>query len=363
MLSFVMRYFDAHCDTIQPIVLRQADFTADQGAADPGTAEPGLHVTLPGMLEAGLSAQVFAAWVYAERGTGAEYERAMEQVKGVKDLCRKHSPHLVFATRYADIAAARETPGRIAAIASLEGADPLMGEIDTLCDFYAAGVRLVTLAWGDNAFSGTVFGDGTGLTAKGRELVELCDEMGVVVDVSHASDLAFSQVADIARRPVVASHSNCRMLCPHSRNLTDEMIRSLGERGGVMGMNLASGFLSADFFALQKDEQDEWVRRISAGEGGFREATNAARESARKLQRPPLELVVTHVRHAMNIGGEDCVGLGGDLDGIESTPSGMDTVADYVKLEGLLLAGGLSPGQVGKVCHENFERVFREVLR
>lgn len=358
-----MRYFDAHCDTIQPIVLRHADFMADPGVADPGTADPGLHVTLPGMLEAGLSAQVFAAWVYAERGTGTEIERAMEQVKGVQDLCRTHSSHLMFATRYADIAAAGETPGRIAAIASLEGADPLMGDVDTLRDFYAAGVRLVTLAWGDNAFSGTVFGDGSGLTTKGRELVELCNEMGVVVDVSHASDLAFSQVADVARGPVVASHSNCRVLCPHTRNLTDEMIRSLGERGGVMGINLASGFLSADFFAQQKDEQEEWVRRISAGEGSFREVTEAARSSARTLRRPALELVVTHVRHAMNVGGEDCIGLGGDLDGIESTPAGMDTVADYGKLEGLLLAGGLSPGQVEKVCHENFERVFREVLR
>jgi membrane dipeptidase len=363
MLSLVMRYFDAHCDTIQPIVRRQADFTADPGTADPSTADPGLHVTLPGMLEAGLSAQVFAAWVYAERGTGTEYERAMEQVKGVEDLCRMHSPHLMFATGYADIAAAAETPGRISAIASLEGADPLMGDVDTLRDFYAAGVRLVTLAWGDNAFSGTVFGDGTGLTAKGRELVELCNEMGVVVDVSHASDLAFSQVADAARGPFVASHSNCRTLCPHTRNLTDEMIRSLGQRGGVMGVNLASSFLSADFFAGQRDEHEEWVRRISAGEGSFREATEAARASARTLSRPPLELVVTHVRHAMNVGGEDCVGLGGDLDGIESTPAGMDTVADYAKLEGLLLAGGLSRNQVEKVCHENFERVFREVLR
>lgn len=353
MLSFVMRYFDAHCDTIQPILLRQADFTAD----------PGLHVTLPGMLEAGLSAQVFAAWTYAERGTGTEYERAMEQVEGVADLCRGHSAHLLFATRYTEIATAGETPGRIAAIASLEGADPLMGDVDLLRDFYAAGVRLVTLAWGDNAFSGTVFGDGTGLTAKGRELVELCDEMGVVVDVSHASDLAFSQVADVARGPVVASHSNCRMLCPHNRNLTDEMIRSLGERGGVMGINLASAFLSAEFFAQQKDEHDEWVRRIGAGEGSFREATEAARAGARTLPRPPLDLVVTHVRHAMNVGGEDCVGLGGDLDGIESTPAGMDTVADYAKLEALLLAGGLSPKQVEKVCHENLERVFREILR
>ena len=363
MLSSAMRYFDAHCDTIQPIVQRQADFMAEPGAADPDATEPGLHVTLPGMLEAGLSAQVFAAWVFAERGTGTEYERAMEQVEGVQDLCRTHCAHLKFATRYADIVTARETPGRIAAIASLEGADPLMGEVDTLRDFYAAGVRLVTLAWGDNAFSGTVYGDRSGLTSKGRELVELCDEMGVVVDVSHASDLAFSQVADVARGPVVASHSDCRMLCPHPRNLTDEMIRGLGMRGGVMGINLASGFLSADFFAQEKDEQEEWVRRISTGEGSFREATEAARAGARKLRRPPLELVVTHVRHAMNIGGEDCVGLGGDLDGIESTPVGMDTVADYGKLEGLLLAGGLSPRQVEKVCHENFERVFQEVLR
>lgn len=353
MLFVIMRYFDAHCDSIQPILQRQADFIED----------PGLHVTLPGMLEAGLSAQVFAAWTYAERGTGTEYERAMEQVEGVAGLCRTHSPHLVFATRYADIAAAAETPGRIAAIASLEGADPLMGDIDLLRDFYAAGVRLVTLAWGDNAFSGTVFGDGTGLTAKGRELVELCDEMGVVVDVSHASDVAFFQVADVARGSVVASHSNCRTLCPHMRNLTDEMIRSLGERGGVMGINLASGFLSADFFAQEKDDQAEWVRRIASGKGSFREATETARAAARTLPRPSLGLVVEHVRHAMNVGGEDCVGLGGDLDGIESTPEGMDTVADYAKLEPLLRAGGLSSAQLEKVCHENFERVFREVLR
>lgn len=347
-----MRFFDAHCDTVQKVVEKQAGFAGDTG----------LHVTLGGMLEAGMSAQVFAAWVYAERARGHEYELAMQMVETVQALCRQHSGNLIFARGPGDIQAALEVPEKIAAIASLEGADPLMGDLNNLAAFFEAGVRLLTLAWGDNPFCGTVFGGGSGLTKKGEALVQLCEEMGVVVDVSHASDQAFFDVVRVAHRPFVASHSNCRAISPNDRNLTDEMIRTLGERGGVMGINMGSGFLSADFFAKEKQARDEFFRAVKAGEQTFDEALETSGPVIKAIPRPPFGLILQHVKHAIKVGGEDCVGLGGDLDGVESTPTGLDSVRDYAKIEGLLLGGGLVPRQVEKVCHGNFERLFIEVM-
>ena len=135
------------------------------------------------------------------------------------------------------------------AIIGLEGADPLEGQAENLRHFHDLGVRLVIPAWDDNAFSGSSAGPGDGLTAEGFKLVELCQELGVMVDVSHASDAAFEQTRQILSGPFVASHSNCRALSPAPRNLTDAQIRALADQGGVMGINLAPDFLSPEYLA------------------------------------------------------------------------------------------------------------------
>jgi membrane dipeptidase len=370
MLLGTMRFFDAHCDTITKIWERKADFTAGgHGTLAGDTAAGALHVTLPGLQSAGVCAQVFASWVWTERYKGRELEVGLEKVETVRRLCDDHPGDLFFARTGAELRRAcecSEQPGgqsqKTAVIASLEGADPLLGDVDNLALFHRAGVRLLTLAWGDNAFCGSVFGNGGGLTSEGVELVAACEEQHVLLDVSHASDQAFADICRLATRPFVASHSNCRAICPSPRNLTDEMIRAVAERGGVMGINLAPAFLSRDYLEKDQPMSDDFFRAISAGTESFEEAERRTAAAMAKIPRPPLELIVDHVRHAIDVGGEDAVGLGGDLDGIDTLPAGFDGVDDYPRIAELLEEAGLPPAQVEKVCYGNLARVFKEVL-
>lgn len=372
-----MRFFDAHCDTIGKIWETGADF-ATEGPGDPvddGGPDgieslgyhPGgstLHVTLPGMRAAGMRAQVMAAWVWSQRYRGREPEVGMAKVEAVRQLCDRYPDDLFLALTGEDIANACEAPepsARIALLAGLEGADSLQGDVENLQLFYDAGVRLITLAWADNAFVGSGYGSDSGLTSKGIDLVAACEELGVVVDVSHASDQAFADICRVATKPFVASHSNCRTLSPCSRNLTDEMIKTLAERGGVIGMSVVPGFLSPDFHELERPLSEEFDRAVAAGES-IDDAGHRLSDALSSLPRPPLDLIVDHVRHAINVGGENVVGLGGDLDGVDVLPLGFEGVLDYPRIAGLLENAGLRPQQVEKVCWGNLARVFTEVL-
>jgi membrane dipeptidase len=178
-----------------------------------------------------------------------------------------------------------------------------------------------------------------------------------MVDVSHLSDAAFSDVCRAATRPFIASHSNCRAVCPHPRNLTDGMIRELAERGGVMGINLGPSFLDPE---SHRRTEPLWAKA--------RDARTTPQERARlqrqalELPRPSLDWVARHVVHAIDVGGEDCVGIGGDLDGILIGPAEIDSVADYPKMIRPLREAGLSERQIEKVCCGNFVRAFSEIL-
>ncbi len=230
--------------------------------------------------------------------------------------------------------------------------------MEALGAFYKRGVRLLTLAWDDNPFCGTTFGAGGGLTDKGRDLVQYCEELGVMVDVSHASDSAFWDVCAVAGKPFVASHSNCRAVCAAPRNLTDEMIRALAERGGVMGINLASGFLSPASLEAERGINRAFWDDVRAGRATFDEAGEVASRAEAALARPPADWILAHVRHAIRVGGEEAVALGGDLDGVDNLPQGIEGVQDYPRIAELLLAGGLTASQVEKVCYRNLLRVL-----
>jgi membrane dipeptidase len=363
-----MRFFDAHCDTIGA-VWEGADFVTGE-KAERGDHGCSLHVTLPGLKTAGFGAQVFASWVWSQKYAGRELETGLAKVEAVRRLCEDHPSDLHLALTGDHVAGAfsrladrdQAATAKIAVVASLEAADPLQGNVDNLDLFFDAGVRLVTFAWGDNAFVGSTYGAGSGLTPLGVDLVEACEDKHVLVDLSHASDKAFFDVCRVARRPFVASHSNCRALCPHPRNLTDEMIRMVGERGGVIGIALAPGFLSRDFYEAERPLSEAFFDEIRSGTDSFEDAGRRCSAATALLQRPPLELLVDHVVHAIKVGGEDAVGLGGDLDGVDSLPAGFEGVGDYPRIAELLLGAGLSESRVEKVCWGNFTRVCKEGL-
>ena len=336
-----MRFFDAHCDAVMHIEDGDFDFVAGKGRG---------HMDLPRLLAAGHCNQVFAIFAaasyYPGRDLRAFAERAIAAIHGWADASdgrmrvvgqRMETDKRIAATSSVySLSSAAVAP--LLAIIGLEGADPLEGQAENLRHFYDLGVRLVIPAWDDNAFSGSSAGPGDGLTAEGFKLIELCQELGVMVDVSHASDAAFEQIRQILSGPFVASHSNCRALSPAPRNLTDAQIRALADQGGVMGINLAPDFLSSEYLAA-------WDAVMAPAHGADAATRQKLREAAgpqlRAIPRPGLDWIARHVRHAIAIGGETCIGLGGDLDGISFMPAGIGGVESYPLIPEALAAAGL----------------------
>jgi membrane dipeptidase len=362
-----MRFFDAHCDALMHIEDGDYDFVAGKGRG---------HVDLPRLLGAGHRAQVFAIFApasyypdrdlraYAESAIAALHSWAaasggrMQVVGGHRgaEVQRSEGDHRALGTG-APLLLRSSAP--LLAIIGLEGADPLEGCAENLRHFYELGVRLVIPAWDDNVFSGSSAGPGDGLTAEGFKLVDLCQALGVMVDVSHASDAAFDQICQLARRPFIASHSNCRALCPSLRNLTDAQIRALADRGGVMGINLAPDFLSPAYLAA-------WNAVMAPAKGADAATRQKIREAAgpqlRAIPLPGLEWIARHVCHAMDVGGEECIGLGGDLDGISFMPAGITGVESYPLIPEALRTAGVTEAQVERVCWRNMARVFGQAL-
>ena len=347
MASSPYGLFDAHCDTVMKVLDDGVDFSREDGEA---------HITFPAMKHVGMRAQIFACFVLSEQHPGEEAQRAETMIRTVKEMAEATEGEMRIVRTRGELKAAFSN-GPIAAILGLEGADPLEGDAERIRHFFKLGVRDVIFAWDDNPFSGTAFGRNEPLTVQGERLLSLCEELGIMVDVSHLSDLAFDDVCRMSTRPFIASHSNCRSLCPSLRNLTDEMIRQLADRGGVMGINLAPAFLDPEYYKHVTP-----LFSASRQPGVTEEEKRRLRFEADAAPRPSYEWVARHVVHAVDIGGEDCIGLGGDLDGIGQTPKGIESVADYRLLVPLLRSAGLNETQIEKVCYRNFLRVFEEIL-
>jgi membrane dipeptidase len=351
-----IRFFDAHCDTVMRVFDTGLDFVAGQGQA---------HADLPRFLKAGFCIQLFAIFApkseYVDRDLLVQADEIIATIKGWVTAAGERMRLILTGD---DIREACAGDGVLGALLGMEGADPLGDRAANLTHFHAAGLRSLIPAWSDNAFSGSSMGSGAPLTAEGVKLIELAEALRVMVDGSHASDKAFAQILQITRRPFVASHSNCRALCPSPRNLTDEQIRALAGRGGVMGINLSADFLAPDYMvqwdAIAKPAYAAAARVADPAEKKrIRETT---RQQLRTLPLPPAEWIARHVHHAIQIGGEECIGLGGDLDGIVTMPAGLSGAESYPAIAELLSASGLTAAQVEKVCWRNMARVYADVL-
>jgi membrane dipeptidase len=350
------QFFDAHCDTVMRIFDGGLDFVGGQGRA---------HIDLPRLLTAGYCVQLFAIFApasqYPDRDLSAFADDIIAEIRGWVEASGDRIRLVTEASHIQELCL-RE--GVVGALLGMEGADPLEGRAENLAHFHQLGLRSLIPAWSDNAFSGTCMGSGGPLTEEGAKLIELAEGLRVMVDVSHLSDAAFDQVCQITGRPFVASHSNCREICPSPRNLTDEQIRALAARGGVMGINLSADFLAPDYMVL-------WDAIARPAYAAARQTSDPAEkrrirdETQAKLVElplPPAEWIARHVRHAMGVGGEDCIGLGGDLDGIITMPVGITGAESYPAVADLLAAAGLTAAQVEKVCWRNMARVYSEVL-
>jgi membrane dipeptidase len=263
--------------------------------------------------------------------------------------------------------------GRIALAMGMENGSPIEGSLETLRHFRDRGIRYITLAhneanhicdsWVD---AGRKWG---GLSPFGEELVREMNRLGVMVDVSHISDDSFYQVMELSRAPVIASHSACRHFTPgFERNMSDDMIRLLADRGGVIQIAFSSWFLS-DEYRARDDAAEEKIRAQLESESietDSKEGWEYRQEYFRKNPIPVVDVsaVADHIDHVVQLVGIDHVGLGSDFDGAgPSMPTGLRDVAGYPNLIRELLARGYSESDIEKVCSGNLLRVWSEVER
>ena len=242
----------------------------------------------------------------------------------------KHSDFIAMAYNYEDIMRNWQT-GRSSAILTVEDGRMVNGKMENISYLYKQGVRAIALTWNfSNCFGYPNSNDANsmkkGLTDFGKEALAEMTRLGILIDVSHLSDGGFLDVARLSKKPFIASHSNCRKLTPHPRNLTDEMIRILSLHGGVAGINFCPAFVG---------KSDENISKVDE--------------------------LVEHVLHFMQIGGEDCIGIGSDFDGIEGQleiahPTQMSCLFDALKKK------GVTSRQLDKFASGNVLRVIRDVM-
>jgi membrane dipeptidase len=251
----------------------------------------------------------------------------------------------------------------------VEGGHAIEDSLDILRDFYARGVRYMTLThvntnnWCDSSGDPGRHG---GLTSFGRQVVQTMNDLGMIVDISHVADKSFYAVLETTRVPIVATHSSCRALCRHPRNLTDEMLRDLARNGGVCMINFFAAFVND---AVAEVIMRAQKRPGRGGPGGVDETPDDSTDWDSYLKwfntlgcpTAKIDDVVNHIVHAATIAGIDHVGLGSDFDGVPALPEGLQTAAALPGITDRLLARGFSEDEVLKVLGGNFMRAFENI--
>jgi membrane dipeptidase len=309
-----MKVFDLHCDTVYQGVKKGWDLKASKGAVD-----------IPKMRKGSVTAQTFALWT-PPAGTWA-FLRKLH--KKFESWMKDYGGDIELAVSGDDIDAIA-LRGKIAAVLAVEGLSPLGGDLEKIPVLHGWGVRILGLVWmKSNEFAGSSTDPDparrTGLTEKGRKAVAMANELGMVIDVSHASDDVVRDVAELSCDPFIASHSCAKALRDHPRNLSDDLLKLIASKGGVVGVNFYTTYL-----------------------------TDGPPETASR------KTVVKHILHMVEVMGVDHVALGSDFDGAK-TPVGLKTAAQFQLLAKDLLARGLSQEDVAKIMGGNALRVFRRV--
>jgi len=366
-LHFSSIVMDTHDDTTQ----RFLDPRFDLGARHADGS-----IDIPRLKEGGLDGIFFSIWI-PSKITGAEaVKRAKAQIEAVRAQVSKHPDAIVLATTAAEVRAAKKR-GKIAALMGVEGGHMIGNDLAVLREFAASGVRYMTLThsgndeWADSSTDKAVH---NGLTDFGKDVVREMNKLGVIVDISHVADKTFYDALAVSKAPMFASHSSCRAICNAPRNMTDQMIKDLAAKGGVIQINYHVSFLSQEFRDAEKkdpsinegiskevkqrcpDENDEACQMIE-GDKITREYVQAG-----KLPKVEYTKIVEHIDHAVKLVGADHVGLGSDFDGA-NMPYGMEDATMIPKITEALLQKGYSEGDIRKILGENTLRVLSEVER
>jgi membrane dipeptidase len=362
-LHFQSIVIDTHDDTTQRLLDPKFDF---------GAIHSDGSVDIPRMRAGGLSAIFFSIWIPGTVTGPTAVQRALDQINAVREAVTRHPNDLVLCTTADEIRRAK-AGGKIAVLMGVEGGHMINNSLANLDKFFALGVRYMTLThtvntdWADASTDKPAH---NGLTDFGKQVVREMNRLGMMVDISHVADKTFYDVLAVSKAPVIASHSSCRALCSAPRNMTDDMIKGLAAKGGVLQVNYHIGFLSQQFQdvskahpELGKEIEAESKKRCGENEAcQLIEADKITRDMVvqGKLPRVDWTEIIEHLDHAVKLVGADHVGLGSDFDGADM-PYGMEDVSDIPKITNALLAKGYSPADVRKILGGNTLTLMQDV--
>lgn len=309
--------FDSHCDTITKLMHTGELLYENTG-----------HLDIKRMKQVGLNIQCFAAWISPKYCPNQALQECIRIIDTFHREIEKYHEHIAIAKNHDDIIK-NQQEGKISAILTIEGGDAVQGELSALRIFHQLGVRAMTLTWNHaNQIADGVKDEGLnrGLTEFGIELVREMNRLNMMVDVSHLSERSFWDVLKVSESPVYASHSNVKKLCNHPRNLTDLQIKAIADKEGIIGINFYPAFVK---------------------ENG----------------KVKVEDIAAHIQYIRKQVGVQYIGLGGDYDGIDETPEGMEDILGYGELKIALRKQGFSISEIEKVYYENYISYFRKVVK
>ena len=356
---------DSHNDITTPMT--NDDY--DLGGAPPVP----YRTSIDRMKEGGLTAEFFSVYIkpdYVAKGGAAR--RTLDMIDSVYRAVERHPNDLMFATSVADIRRAKKQ-NKIAALMGIEGGHAIEDSLPTLREFYRLGVRYMTLTWNNTnnwADAGRGEKKHNGLSDFGKEVVREMNRLGMMVDVSHVSDKTMSDALDVSKAPIIASHSSARALSNMPRNIPDDLLKKIGEKGGVVQVNFYSQFIDATTVSPQSAARDARLKaEQDAINEKYKDDPERRAEESDKLEAanplPPLPIskLIDHIDHIVKVAGIDHVGIGADFDGANDMPEGARDVSMLPNITYELLKRGYSEKDIRKILGENLLRVFGEVER
>ncbi len=335
----------------------------DLDAYDLSQRQSATHTDLPRLAEGGVGGQFWSVYVPASLAGTTAVAATLEQIDFVHRLVAQFPDRLALATSTAEVEATVAS-GRIACLMGAEGGHSIDSSLGVLRSLYALGVRYLTLThndnvpWADSATDREVHG---GLTEFGRDVVREMNALGMLVDLSHVSPATMRDALDTSAAPVIFSHSSARSVCDHVRNVPDDVLATLAGNGGVCMVAFVPAFVSPqcrdwdlavlDQMAERGDDRRDWGAHL-----------RAAAEYERDHPRPDATVaqVADHVERVRAVAGVDHVGLGGDYDGCDRLPVGLEDVSGYPRLLVELVERGWSDAEVAAVTSGNIRRVLAD---
>ena len=361
--------WDGHNDVAEQLRERRSDVIAAFDFNDT-THEPDgkggtstMHTDLPRLARGHVGAQFWSVYVTADQPEPQAVVATLEQIDVLKRLIARYPDRLQLALTSADVERAMKA-GKIASLLGMEGGHSIDGSLGVLRQMYALGARYMTLAhFKDNAWADSATDDPRhdGLTDFGKDVVREMQRIGMLVDLAHVSEATMMDALDVARAPVIFSHSGARAVDGASRNVPDAVLERVKANGGIVMAVAFPSYVSEPLRQWAAADAAEQAREAAlfSGQPDKAKAAVSAWEAAHPAPKATVQQLADHIDHLRAVAGIDHIGLGGDYDGMETGPVGMEDVSGYPALFVELARRGYSQEDLEKIASRNMMRVLK----